>query len=278
MSLLSWNPLTATGSGGGATQTLVLSNTTLSLVPNGGSVVLPTTTVSSIQALNVSTLIVQQEIFMPSQVNPNIQLISTGQIVAGLRLDTPLVTAFTGSFNTMGTTTANITNDATIGSAKIGTISTNSISTNSLTATNGNVSTIYNNLTKTKRVQFTNNPNSGLSYGAGFQANAGLNGSNTVMFGHNDQQSLNTQFEVDADLVQYPNSIAVFPNLTSDNLHISSFIQMSNGSNIAVTGATLTYGGQNITTGNQGNAANWAQYPANAGYINFNNGSLNNIN
>jgi len=280
MSLLSWNPAAATGSGGGGTtQTLVLSNTTLSLVPNGGSVVLPVGTVSSVQTLNVSTLVVQQEIFMPSQIGPTIQLLSTGQIVAGLRLDTPLVTAFTGSFNTMGTVTANIVGNAIVGSAQIGILSTNSISTLFLTATNGNVSTIYNNLTKTKRIQFTTNPTSGLEYGAGFNANAGvLNGSNTVMFGHNDQPAFNTQFEVDADLIQYPNSVAVFPNLTTDNLHVSSFIQMSNGSNIAVTGATLTYGGQNITTGTQGNAANWAQYPANAGYINFNNGSLNNIN
>ncbi len=280
MSLLSWNPAAPTGSGGGGTtQTLVLSNTTLSLVPNGGSVVLPTGTVSSVQALNVSTLVVQQEIFMPSQIGPTIQLISTGQIVAGLRLDTPLVTAFTGSFNTMGTTTANITGNAIIGSAQIGTLSTNSISTLFLTATNANVSTIYNNLTKTKRIQFTTNPTSGLEYGTGFKANAGiLNGSNTIMFGHNDQPAFNTQYEVDADVIQYPTSLAVFPNLTTDNLHVSSFIQMSNGSNIAVTGATLTYGGQNITTGTQGNAANWAQYPANAGYINFNNGSLNNIN
>ena len=280
MSLLSWNPQAPTGSGGGGTtQTLVLSNTTLSLVPNGGSVVLPVGTVSSVQTLNVSTLVVQQEIFMPSQVGPNIQITSTGQIVAGLRLDTPLVTAFTGSFNTLGTVTLDVVANATIGSARIGTLSTNSISTNQLTGNNAYVSTIYNNLTKTKRVQFTNNPNSGLSYGAGFQANAGVqNASNTVMFGHNDQPSLNTQYEVDADIIQYPTSVAVFPNLTTDNLHVSSFIQMSNGSNIAVTGATLTYGGQNITTGNQGNAANWAQYPANAGYINFNNGSLNNIN
>ena len=151
MSLLSWNPQAPTGSGGGGTtQTLVLSNTTLSLVPNGGSVVLPVGTVSSVQTLNVSTLVVQQEIFMPSQVGPNIQITSTGQIVAGLRLDTPLVTAFTGSFNTLGTVTLDVVANATIGSAKIGTISTNSISTNSLTATNANVSTIYNNLTKTK--------------------------------------------------------------------------------------------------------------------------------
>jgi len=280
MSLLSWNPAAPTGSGGGGTtQTLVLSNTTLSLVPNGGSVVLPVGTVSSVQTLNVSTLVVQQEIFMPSQVGPTIQLLSTGQIVAGQSVNAPLITAFTGSFNTLGTTTLDVVGNATIGSARIETLSTNTISTNQLTANNAYVSTIYNNLTKTKRVQFTTNPNSGLDYGAGFKANAGVqNASNTVMFGHNDQPSFNVQYEVDADILQYPNSIAAFPNLTTDNLHVSSFIQMSNGSNIAVSGANLTYGGQNITTGTQGNAANWAQYPANAGYINFNNGSLNNIN
>jgi hypothetical protein len=280
MSLLSWNPQAPTGSGGGGTtQTLVLSNTTLSLVPNGGSVVLPTGTVSSVQTLNVSTLVVQQEIFMPSQVGPTIQITSTGQIVAGQSVTAPLLTGFTGSFNTLGTTTLDVVGNATIGSARIGTLSTNSISTNQLTGNNAYVSTIYNNLTKTKRVHFTTNPNSGLEYGAGFKANAGaLNASNTVMYGYNAQPSFNTQYEVDADVIQYPTSVAVFPNLTTDNLHVSSFIQMSNGSNIAVSGANLTYGGQLITTGTQGNAANWAQYPANAGYINFNNGSLNNIN
>ena len=280
MSLLSWNPQAPTGSGGGGTtQTLVLSNTTLSLVPNGGSVVLPTTTVSSVQTLDVSTLVVRQEIFMPNQLTPNIQLLSTGQIVAGLRVDTPLITAFTGSFNTLGTVTLDVVGNATVGSAKIGTLSTNTISTNQLTANNAYVSTIYTNLIKNRQIQFTTNPNSGLAYGAGFRANAGLfNSSNTVMFGHNDQQLLNTQYEVDADVIQYSNSLAVFPNLTTDNLHVSSFIQMSNGSNIAVSGANLTYGGQLVTTGNQGNAANWAQYAANSGYINFNNASLNNIN
>ena len=279
MSLLSWNPAAGTGSGGGGTpQTLVLSNTTLSLVPNGGSVVLPTGTVSSIQSLNVSTLVVQEEIVMPSQIAPLIRLVSSGQIFAA-SVNAPLMTAFTGSFNTLGTTTANITNNATIGSAFIGTISTGSISTNQLEATDSYLSTVYADVIDVKNIQFATYTNKNLLYGTGLEANAGVyKASNTVMYGHNDNDFFNVQYELNADILQYPNSLAVFPNLSTTTLHVSSFIQMSNGSNIAVSGANLTYGGQLITTGNQGNVANWAQYPANAGYINFNNGSLNNIN
>jgi len=280
MSLLSWNPAAGTGSGGGGTpQTLVLSNTTLSLVPDGGSVVLPTGTVSSIQSLNVSTLIVQEEILMPNQVAPLIRLVSSGQIFAAQSVNAPLMTAFTGSFNTLGTTTANITNNATIGSAFIGTISTGSISTNQLEATDSYLSTIYSDVIDVKNIQFATYTNKNLLYGTGLEANAGVyKASNTVMYGHNDNDFFNVQYELNADMIQYPNSLAVFPNLSTTTLHVSSFIQMPNGSNIATSGGNLTYGGQLITTGNQGNAANWAQYPANAGYINFNNGSLNNIN
>ena len=277
---LSWNPAAGTGSGGGGvTQHLVLENTTLSLVPDGGSVVLPTTTVSSVQTLNVSTLIVQEGILMPSQIGPNIQILSSGQIVAGLSLNAPLVTAFTGSFNTLGTTNLGVTNSAIIAGANIGTISSGSISTNQLEANDAYVSSIYTDYIDTKGIQFVTYSSRNLPYGTGFNANSGVvNACNTVMYGHNDNPGFNVQYELNADMIQYPNSVAVFPNLSTTKLYVSSLIQMPNGSNITTSGTNLTYGNANITTGTQGNAANWAQYPANAGYVNFNNAAIGQVN
>ena len=95
--MASWNPAAGTG-GGGATQQLVLSNTTLSLVPGGGSVVLPTGVVSSVNTLLVSSLIANQEIFLPDQQNPLIRILSTGQIIAQ-RVDAPIIGGTLGSFS-----------------------------------------------------------------------------------------------------------------------------------------------------------------------------------
>ena len=275
---LSWDPTIKGGGGGGVTQHLVLSNTTLSLVPDGGSVVIPTTTVSSIGALNVSTLVAQEGIFLPSLIGPTVRILSTGQIIAA-SINAPLVTAFTGSFALLGTTTANIVGTATASNLNTNYISTGSISTNQFEANDAYISSIYTDYIDTKGIQFVSYTNRNLPYGTGFDANAGvLQACNTVMYGHNDNPAFNAQYEVNADLIQYGNSVAVLPNLSTGTLRVSSFVQMPNGSNLTTNGPTLTYGGSNITTGTQGNAANWAQYPANSGYINFNNGSLNNIN
>lgn len=58
---------------------------------------------------------------------------------------------------------------------------------------------------------------------------------------------------------------------------ISTLFFQDGGRLTSLTGNNLQYNGQNITVGGGGNAANWAQYPANAN-VNINGSNLSNVN
>ena len=258
--MASWNPATGTG-GGGATQQLVLSNTTLSLVPGGGSVVLPTGVVSSVNTLLVSSLIVNQEILLPSQVNPLIRILSTGQIIAQ-RVDAPIIGGTLGTFSEVDVSMINATSgsitDLYVDNLTGQNVQGYQVKGNYFNADDRTLiipnRSWYNPIDG--HVEITTNVEYG-SNGAGVPLVMGV-----------PAYAMSTL---------YANEF-ITPDATISQLGVSTITMDGNGSNITTSGSNLTYGGQVITTGNQGNAANWAQYPANSGYVNFNNGSLNNIN
>lgn len=252
--MASWNPQTQSG---GAEQTLELNGTTLSLVPNGGSVVIPTGYISSLASVVfVSSLIAKNDIYLPSSNAPLITLAANGTVAANL-FSGPFANITSGNFNGLSVVSTGIF----IGS--ISTLTSQSAAIKTLTNQSATISNVLN----VGQLQLSNA------------------GSASVF------SQTNNQINLDANLYMYSPFTLTTSNGTIDSLNTtttfaqqltvqnlaSTSVIVLNGNVLSNTTSNLTYNGSNITTGQQGDASQWAQYPA-TGYVNVGGQGLGGVN
>ena len=268
MDYTSWDTNAIGGGGGGITQQLKLSGQTLSLIPSGGSVQLPTAYVSSTTTtLQVSSLVAHDSIFLLNNGIPAIKLTSTGNIYLSTAFGTVANFNFVNASSTM-TTYINASN-ATLSNATINTGNISTILTSKITATNAYVN--YEEVTTLY---------AGNSYTSNSWANKAFFGCNymriqdeqgaTTIFQPNNSLTMNTTMTMGTTSVLNTNNINVQGQITMNSNSSSSNVLSNDNSN-------LIFNGQIIVPGPRGDASQWANYPANH-FIDANNNGIGGIN
>jgi hypothetical protein len=264
MSDLYWDP--SQPASGGTTQTLQLNGQTLSLVPGGGSVQLPVGVVSSLgPVLVVSTIIARNNVIVGP--NSNIVLTSTGQFRVS-SIDSQFLNSL--AINATNTTTTNLSTTNTQ-ATNLGFITETGRQANIQNVSSAGI--YASSITFGQRYQTTFSEDQD----AVFQTK--ITGRDINMYVNLSQygpgQNINGRY-FNGENYNATSSINVGSNIIASNANSNAIITL-NGHTLSNTNNNLTYDGQPITTGQRGDASQWAQFPANT-YVNANGQDVRNVN
>lgn len=258
MSNLYWDTSLPGSGSGGTIQTLQLNGTTLSLVPDGGSVTLPTGIVSSLgPVVVVSSIQALDSMYIGP--NQEIELLSTGDIYCS-NVFNNLTNSFAGNFNTLTTTSLNAT------TANIQNINTTTL----------NPSTINGRQVTTSSIRI-GDFNRYLNIHKDYATPA------TEITQDINQVYMRTNVDIPSPYV-FSASNGYIDAITGNTVNIDTYVSTDtvytslidlNGKDLSNDSQNLYYDGKVIFTGQRGDASQWSKYPAVQG-INLNGNSITN--